>query len=936
MAGPGSATPTSHGSTTYGLDQIDAPEAWSTHDTQGEGTSVAVLDTGVDPDHPDIDLAGWAEFDGSGNEVNSEPYDCGSHGTHVSGTVAGGSASGEHIGVAPETTLYHAGVLTLNRDGDCGGTGSSVIAGMEWAVQQNADVISMSLGGGGYFTPDIDAVRNAEAAGTTVVAAIGNGGEGTSDSPGNVYDSISVGASTSNRGIRPSSSGEQIDTDSAWGAAAPGDWPGTYTVPSIAAPGAGVKSSLPGGQYGRYSGTSMATPHVSGAIALLESAVDRQLDPDEIERTLESTATKPADAPAPPGDRDTRYGSGIIDVPAAIGAVGGSLEANPLSLSTTYGESVSGTFDASSPTGGRLAYSVIDSPDNGEVEFAGDSFTYTPNPDFAGVDSFTYRASNGQVADTAVVSITVEGPNQPPQAANISLSTDKDAAVEGTFAGTDPDNDPLTYAVLTAPENGDVTVSGDSFTYTPDANFTGEDSFTYQANDGDLVDSATVSITVTDVNEPPQAADISLSTRADSPVSASFEATDPNDDPLTYLVLLDPNNGEVSVSEGSFTYTPDSGFTGEDSFTYQASDGRLADTATVSVTVEQPNEPPQAVDTSVSTRAGEPVSAAFEATDPNDDPLAYSVLLDPNNGDVTVSGNSFTYTPDSGFTGEDSFTYQVSDGQLADTATVSITVEQVNEPPQAVGLSLSTDEDEPVSAAFEASDPDGDSLAYSVLTGPNNGGVTISGNSFTYTPGAEFAGQDSFTYRVSDGRLSDTATVSITVEAVNDPPQAADIPLVTTVGSPISASFAATDPDNSWLTYSIASGPAGGAVSTTASSFTYTPDPGFTGPDSFVYEVSDGALSATGTVSVTVREGDTLAPPSVVGDRQPADPDGDGLFEAVRGDSDVTILDVQALFDNLDDPAVQNNAELYGFQAGGSSEVTILDVQGLFNELADT
>ena len=299
--------------TTYGLAEINATGVWEEYGTRGAGTSVAVLDTGVDADHPDIDVAKWAEFDSSGNQVNTTPNDGDGHGTHVSGTVLGGNASGAHIGVAPGADLYAAKVL----DDSGGGTLAQIIAGMQWAVDRNADIISMSLGAQGYLDSFIDPVRNAQAAGTTVVASSGNAGEGTSGSPGNVHDAISVGASNASAGIAEFSSGEEIQTDSAWNSP-PADWPDTYIVPSVAAPGVAVESAWPGNDYRYLDGTSMAAPHVSGAAALVESAVSGDISPAELEAAFEATASKPSDAPAPAGERDTRYGAGIVDVPAAV------------------------------------------------------------------------------------------------------------------------------------------------------------------------------------------------------------------------------------------------------------------------------------------------------------------------------------------------------------------------------------------------------------------------------------------------------------------------------------------------------------------------------------------------------------------------------------------------------------------------------------------
>jgi len=309
---------------TWGLDEINASAVWTEYGTKGEGVTVAVLDTGIDPDHPDIALNRWGEWDKSGNPVGTSPQDYdrertpGGHGTHVSGTVSGGDAGGIHIGVAPNVTLDHGAVLTDCDAYNCRGTLAQIIAGMQWAVDNDVDVLSMSLGATGYYEEFISPIRDARSAGTIVVASSGNGGDGTTSSPGNVYDTFSVGSSDWNADIASTSSGEVIDTADDWGSDAPDDWPAEYVVPTLSAPGVLVNSSLPGGDYGHKNGTSMAAPHVSGAIALLQSATGVDLDVDDLETVLVETAWKP---PGEPDNPDTRYGNGIIDVKAAVDLV---------------------------------------------------------------------------------------------------------------------------------------------------------------------------------------------------------------------------------------------------------------------------------------------------------------------------------------------------------------------------------------------------------------------------------------------------------------------------------------------------------------------------------------------------------------------------------------------------------------------------------------
>lgn len=310
---------------TAGLEQIGAPAVWDAADTQGAGTSVAVLDSGVDAGHPDIDLADWAAFDGEGDQRGIDPrdFDPNGHGTHVSATVAGGAASGLQIGVAPETALYHGAVLTDCDASGCGGTTAQVLAGIEWAVANDVDVVSMSLGARGYRPTQVGAVRNALDAGTIVVASSGNDGHHTSGSPGNVYESIAVGAVEQDGDIAGFSSGERVRTAEAWGTVAPGEWPDRYVVPTITAPGVGVRSALPNDAYGQRDGTSMAAPHVAGGLALLQAATATDHPPAVLAGALETTATKPANWSKPTDRRDTRYGTGTVDL---LGALDGLAE----------------------------------------------------------------------------------------------------------------------------------------------------------------------------------------------------------------------------------------------------------------------------------------------------------------------------------------------------------------------------------------------------------------------------------------------------------------------------------------------------------------------------------------------------------------------------------------------------------------------------------
>lgn len=295
---------------TSGLKQIGAAEAWAAFETRGEGASVAVLDTGIDGTHSDLSVAKWKDFS---DDPAAEPHDYDNHGTHVAGTIAGGETpGGEAYGVAPGVDLY-VGAIATDCDPRCNASLSTVLEGLEWAVAAEADVISMSFGAENYSVPLINASRHATEAGTTPVGAVGNLGEGTSLSPANVLEVIAVGATDDDREVWRGSSGETIDTDDAWGTDAPDDWPDEYVVPDVVAPGVDVLSAVPDDDYATKTGTSMATPHVSGTVALMQAATVEHLSPAEIRTALTATAVHPDE------EVDTRFGHGIVDAPAAIG-----------------------------------------------------------------------------------------------------------------------------------------------------------------------------------------------------------------------------------------------------------------------------------------------------------------------------------------------------------------------------------------------------------------------------------------------------------------------------------------------------------------------------------------------------------------------------------------------------------------------------------------
>ncbi len=550
--------------------------------------------------------------------------------------------------------------------------------------------------------------------------------------------------------------------------------------------------------------------------------------------------------------------------------------------------------------GDTLSAVLVDNPSHGALAMNPDgSFTYTPDEDFNGPDSFTYRASDGtEQSDLATVGLMV---NAVPVANNDGFTTDEDTpltiAAPGVLANdSDADGSALSAVLVAGPSHGGLTLNPDgSFAYTPDANFNGTDVFTYNASDGvEQSNLGTVTITVNPVEDAPVASDNSFRTPVNVPLTIASPGvlandTDADGDTLSAILVNGPTYGSLTLGpDGSFTYTPNAGFNGADSFTYQASDGTdQSNLATVSLVV---NSAPVANDDGFTTDEDTPLTIAVPgvlANDTDADGTALSAVLvdSPSHGGLTLNPDgSFAYTPDANFNGTDVFTYRVSDGvELSNVATATITVNPVNDIPVANNDSYVINEDTPLNIAASGvlandTDADGDTLSAVLVDAPSNGALTLNPDgSFDYTPAANFHGTDTFTYRASDGTdQSNLATVTIVINSVNDAPVAGNDAYSILSGHTLTVAAPGvlandTDVDGDTLTAAVFSSPANGVLSLNADgSFTYTPNAGFSGTDTFAYKVFDVAsASATGTATISVLNQAPKASSHFVATRKP-------------------------------------------------------------------
>lgn len=493
--------------------------------------------------------------------------------------------------------------------------------------------------------------------------------------------------------------------------------------------------------------------------------------------------------------------------------------------------------------GDALSFEIVTGPSHGAITGDPPVLHYAPAASFAGDDAITFRVRDAALAsEPATIQLQVSEGSAPVAKAD-ALTGDEDAALAVVLRGQDVDDNPLTFRVVTQPTHGALSGDPPNLTYTPEADFNGTDSLEFVVSDGYVQsDTARVAITVRPVNDRPVATAQSVDATEDTARDITLAGSDIDGDPLTFAVVT-AEHGTVTGSGATRTYTPDANFHGTDHITFTASDGRLtSNPATVTVEVASVEDAPVA--DAIARNLDEDVATAIALTgsDGDGDALSFAIVDPPAHGTLSGTPPAVTYTPAADYNGPDSFTYTASDGNSASAAaTVSLTVKPVNDAPVATDSTVPATEDTPVAITLPATDIDSTALTYTIVTPPSDGTLTGIGAARTYTPAANANGPRSFTFRVSDGSLSATATVTINIAPVNDQPTAAD-------------DFVATEPDTAFtfgvldndsdvdgdpLAIDSVAAPAHGTVEIVDGHLHYTPASGFQGTDVFDYTATD-------------------------------------------------------------------------------------------------
>ncbi|WP_217881526.1 beta strand repeat-containing protein, partial [Vibrio alginolyticus] len=513
-------------------------------------------------------------------------------------------------------------------------------------------------------------------------------------------------------------------------------------------------------------------------------------------------------------------------------------------------------------------------PANGTVSVNPDgSVTYTPNDNFHGADSFTYIVTSGGVSEFTTVNVDVTPVNDAPVANDDAATTQEDTAVTIDVLpnDTDIDGDTLRIDSASVPsDQGTVEIVDGKLVFTPTENFHGDAEITYTITDGALTDQATVNVTVNAVNDTPvvesSIADQTLAedfTPYSIDLNTAFSDVDNVDSELTFSVSGN-SNIQVAIVNGIATFTPTADWNGSEALTFTATD---PSGESVSQTVNFTVAPVADI-------------VADKATVVEDTPTIIKVLgndtfegddkvvsLDTNNGPAngTVSGNpdgSVTYTPNDNFHGTDSFTYIVTSGGVSEFTTVNVDVTPVNDAPVAKDDTAVTDEDTPVTIDVlpNDTDVDGDKLSIQSASVPSEQGtVEIVDGKLVFTPAENFHGDAEITYTITDGALTDQATVNVTVNAVNDTPvvesNIADQTLAedfTLYSIDLNSAFSDVDNADGELTFSV-SGNSNIQVAIVNGIATFTPTADWNGSEALTFTATDpSGESVSQTVNFTV------------------------------------------------------------------------------------
>ncbi|KPZ52489.1 Ig-like domain-containing protein [Pseudoalteromonas sp. P1-25] len=563
------------------------------------------------------------------------------------------------------------------------------------------------------------------------------------------------------------------------------------------------------------------------------------------------------------------------------------------------------------------------STSTGAVSVSGSNLLYTPEANFNGQTVVSYTLTDGTTTAEGVLTITVTAVNDAPIANPDSATILEDAAATSINVlsnDTDIENDTLSISALTT-TSGAVTSAGSDVIYTPEANFNGQATVNYTLSDGTDTANGVLTITVTPVNDAP-VANPDTATILEDAVTTNIDVlnndTDVENDSLS-ISSASASTGSVTVAGSNLAFTPEADFNGQAVINYSLSDGTDTASGVLTITVTPVNDAPVAnpdTATILEDAAATSINVLSNDTDIENDTLSISAVT-TTSGTVTSAGSDVIYTPEANFNGQATVNYTLSDGTDTANGVLTITVTPINDTPVANPDTATILEDAAatsINVLSNDTDAENDTLSISAVTA-TSGTVTSAGNDVIYTPEANFNGQATVNYTLSDGTDTANGVLTITVTPVNDAPVAnpdAATILEDAAATSINVLSNDTDTENDTLSITSVSTNVGG-ISSSGNNVIYTPETNFHGQVIVNYTLSDGTDTAPGTLTINV---------TPVNDAPVAQPDSATLNEdapettidVISNDSDADATDtltITAVIADIGTASVENNEIKY-------------------------
>lgn len=669
----------------------------------------------------------------------------------------------------------------------------------------------------------------------------------------------------------------------------------------------------------------------------------------------------------------------VLDVnePPATSPASGSVAEG-----ATIGTTVT-TLTADDPEGVALSYVIVGGDPGGQfaIDNAG-VVTTAAALDFEAADAYTLtvEVDDGVFTVTETVTVTVVDENEPPVVAPTSGTVAESAPVATVVASltaTDPEGGGLTYGIVSGDPGGQFTVDGSGTVATAGAlDFETVNSYalTVEVDDGTNVVPVSVDVTVTDVNETPVATPASVTVVETAPVGTVVgpaDVSDPEGDALTFNITGGDPSGQFDIGTDGVVVTAaplDAETTASYPLTVSASDGEFTTTTTVTVTVTDVDEPPVSSPLSVTVPEDTAVGSTIgtvSATDPEGRPLSFTIVSGDPGGEFSINptgavkvATELDAETDTGY----SLTVEIDDGVNTVTETVTVTVVDVDEPPETSPLSVTLPENAPIGQVVGTvlgDDPEGLPVTFTITAGDPGGLFEVDSLGRVTTVGTldhETAASHSLTVEVSDGLLAVSVPVTIIVSDVDEPPVTA--PASATVSELVALDatvvvLSATDPESAPLTFTITAGDPGGNFTVdsagavkvqayldyenaTSHTLTVNVDDGVHSVDETVIvnvtDWNEGPTAASSTL--TVVEGGSVSSPDLLGLH--TDPEGDaftvvGIFTdgaygttVVSGGSSITYTHGGG--ESLSDTVVYELRDSFGVSGFGTVDITVTPV----------